>query len=259
MEIVPQLGTFVTLISPQAVADASVRARGAGVRAVALAAQRADAEAVEQLSRTWRPRRETHDRAAISSASTARRRVPPRSVRAQRPRDRLGAQPPRQRPPGPRPAPQPRPAPDYMREMIDEHHAVLAAVAARKPAQGRRRRCATTCGWFSRASRTSKPSTPSSSPARSAARGATRLADGDDLPRRAALIATGLSGLYGGCLRIVLDSRHQRSLLRLEGGVGQASPRPSKPSARMSSNTTERTHPTLILAVLSLAGSPTRC
>jgi DNA-binding GntR family transcriptional regulator len=134
VEIVPQLGTFVTRISPSAVADAQFVRESLECAAVRLATKAADKEAVERLATTLRRQHETHasgdlDRfyvfddefhRAICDLS-GRRVAWSLSQRASGHLNRIRRLSLKQ--------------PDYMGEMIDEHETVLAAIANHKPSQ----------------------------------------------------------------------------------------------------------------------------
>jgi GntR family transcriptional regulator, rspAB operon transcriptional repressor len=135
VEIVPQLGTFVTRISPLAVADAQFVRESLECAAVKLAAKRADGEAVEALRAILRRQAETSadgdlDRAyalddefhraicdlsghGIAWALSQRASGHLNRIR------RLSLT-----------------QPDYLSEMIAEHHGVLDAIAHNRPAQG---------------------------------------------------------------------------------------------------------------------------
>jgi DNA-binding GntR family transcriptional regulator len=135
VEIVPQLGTFVTRISPAALADAQFVRESLECAAVRLAAQRSDAEAVQKLEAILQRQAQTHaggdlDRfyvlddefhhalCSLSGRGIAWELSQRASGHLNRIRRLSLAQ------------------PDYIPEMIEEHHAVLAAIANRKPAQG---------------------------------------------------------------------------------------------------------------------------
>ena len=135
VEIVPQLGTFVTRISPAALADAQFVRESLECAAVRLAAQRSDAESVREMETILQRQAETHaggdlDRfyvldddfhramCDLSGRAIAWELSQRASGHLNRIRRLSLAQ------------------PDYISEMIDEHHAVLAAIANRKPAQG---------------------------------------------------------------------------------------------------------------------------
>jgi DNA-binding GntR family transcriptional regulator len=134
VEIVPQLGTFVTRISPSAVADAQFVRESLECAAVRLAAKAADGEAVEGLTTILRRQRETNasgdlDRfyvfddefhRAICDLS-GRRVAWLLSQRASGHLNRIRRLSLQQ--------------PDFMGEMIDEHEKVLASIANHKPAQ----------------------------------------------------------------------------------------------------------------------------
>jgi DNA-binding GntR family transcriptional regulator len=137
VEIVPQLGTFVTRISPAAVADAQFVRESLECAAVKLAAKRADAAAIEALHATLRRQAETQDahdldrfyalddefHHAICDLSgrgiawTLSQRASGHLNRIRR----LSLM-----------------RHDYIGEMIAEHHTVLEAIAAHKPSQGER-------------------------------------------------------------------------------------------------------------------------
>jgi GntR family transcriptional regulator, rspAB operon transcriptional repressor len=137
VEIVPQLGTFVTRISAAAVADAQFVRESLECAAVRLAARRADEDAIEALRATLRRQAETQadrdlDRFYVLD-DEFHRAICDLSGRAiawalsQRASGHLNrirrlslAQ------------------PDYIGEMIDEHHAVLEAIATGKPSEGER-------------------------------------------------------------------------------------------------------------------------
>lgn len=134
VEIVPQLGTFVTRISHSAVADAQFVRESLECAAVALATRRADDEAVAALSAILARQRETHaggdldhfyvlddefhraicDLSGHGIAWVLSQRA---SGHLNRIRRLSLAQ------------------PDYIGEMIDEHDAVLAAIAGHRPSQ----------------------------------------------------------------------------------------------------------------------------
>jgi GntR family transcriptional regulator, rspAB operon transcriptional repressor len=135
VEIVPQLGTFVTRISPAALADAQFVRESLECAAVRLAAQRSDAESVHELETILQRQAETHaggdlDRfyvldddfhramCELSGRTIAWELSQRASGHLNRIRRLSLAQ------------------PDYISEMIDEHHAVLSAIANRKPSQG---------------------------------------------------------------------------------------------------------------------------
>jgi DNA-binding GntR family transcriptional regulator len=135
VEIVPQLGTFVTRISPLAVADAQFVRESLECAAVKLAARRADAETVDALSAILRRQAETHasgdiDRfyvlddefhraiCDLSGHGIAWALSQRASGHLNRIRRLSLAQ------------------PDYIAKMLDEHHAVLDAIAHDRPGQG---------------------------------------------------------------------------------------------------------------------------
>jgi DNA-binding GntR family transcriptional regulator len=137
VEIVPQLGTFVTRISAAAVADAQFVRESLECAAVRLAARRADEDAIEALRATLRRQAETqadHDldrfyvlddefhRAIcdLSGRAIAWALSQRASGHLNRIRRLSLAQ------------------PDYIGEMIDEHHTVLEAIATGRPSQGER-------------------------------------------------------------------------------------------------------------------------
>ena len=134
VEIVPQLGTFVTRISATAVADAQFVRESLECAAVRLAAQRAPSEAIGTLETILRAQAETHadgdiDRfyvlddefhraiCDLSGHGVAWGISQRASGHLNRIRRLSLAQ------------------PDYIGEMISEHHAVLDAVANHRPAQ----------------------------------------------------------------------------------------------------------------------------
>ncbi len=127
--IVPQLGTFVTLISPQAVADASFVREALECSAVALAAVRAEAGDLEQLTSNLAAQERAHVRAderAFDRLDDDLHRAlcelsghPIAWVLSRRANGHLD-----------RVRRLSLPAPGYLSEMISEHHAVVAAVAA---------------------------------------------------------------------------------------------------------------------------------
>jgi DNA-binding GntR family transcriptional regulator len=137
VEIVPQLGTFVTRISPAAVADAQFVRESLECAAVKLAAKRADTAAIEALRATLDRQAETqaaHDldrfyvlddefHRAICDLS-GRGIAWALSQRASGHLNRIRRL--------------SLARPDYISEMIVEHHAVLEAITARKPSQGER-------------------------------------------------------------------------------------------------------------------------
>jgi GntR family transcriptional regulator, rspAB operon transcriptional repressor len=135
VEIVPQLGTFVTRISPAALADAQFVRESLECAAVRLAAQHADAHAVQALEAILQLQAATHadgdlDRfyllddefhralCNLSGHDIAWELSQRASGHLNRIRRLSLAQ------------------PDYIPEMIKEHHAVLDAITNRKPTQG---------------------------------------------------------------------------------------------------------------------------
>jgi DNA-binding GntR family transcriptional regulator len=135
VEIVPQLGTFVTRISPLAVADAQFVRESLECAAVRLAATRTNTEAVGALHAILASQAETHasgdlDRfyvlddefhraiCDLSGHGIAWALSQRASGHLNRIRRLSLAQ------------------PDYIGEMIAEHHAVLAAIADKRPGQG---------------------------------------------------------------------------------------------------------------------------
>jgi DNA-binding GntR family transcriptional regulator len=135
VEIVPQLGTFVARISPAALADAQFVRESLECAAVRLAAQYPDAEAVQTLEAILQRQAETHadgdlDRFYILDDEfhralcnlSGREIAWELSQRASGHLNRIRRLSLEQ--------------PNYIPEMIEEHHAVLAAIANGKPAQG---------------------------------------------------------------------------------------------------------------------------
>jgi GntR family transcriptional regulator, rspAB operon transcriptional repressor len=135
VEIVPQLGTFVTRISPLAVADAQFVRESLECAAVRLAASRADSESVEALGAILRRQAETHssgdlDRFYVLDDEFHRAICDlsgheiawALSQRASGHLNRIRRLSLTQ--------------PDYIEKMIEEHHEVLEAVANGKPGQG---------------------------------------------------------------------------------------------------------------------------
>jgi DNA-binding GntR family transcriptional regulator len=137
VEIVPQLGTFVARISPAALADAQFVRESLECAAVRLAAQHSDADAVHTLEAILQRQAQTHaggdlDRfyvlddefhraiCDLSGRGVAWALSQRASGHLNRIRRLSLAR------------------PDYIGEMIAEHHAVLEAIAARKPSQGER-------------------------------------------------------------------------------------------------------------------------
>jgi DNA-binding GntR family transcriptional regulator len=135
VEIVPQLGTFVTRISPRAVADAQFVRESLECAAVKLAARCPDPERIEELDAVLRRQAETNangdlDRfyvlddeyhraiCQLSGHDIAWALSQRASGHLNRIRRLSLAQ------------------PDYIGKMIDEHHAVLEAIANRRPSQG---------------------------------------------------------------------------------------------------------------------------
>jgi DNA-binding GntR family transcriptional regulator len=135
VEIVPQLGTFVTRISPAAVADAQFVRESLECAAVKLAAPRADAESVETLAAILRRQTETHESGDLdrfyvlddefhhaicdlSGHGIAWLLSQRASGHLNRIRRLSLTQ------------------PDYIEQMIDEHHAVLTAIEKNRPSQG---------------------------------------------------------------------------------------------------------------------------
>jgi GntR family transcriptional regulator, rspAB operon transcriptional repressor len=134
VEIVPQLGTFVTRISPSAVADAQFVRESLECAAVRLSARAPDGEALEALDAIVRRQRTTHashdldrfyllddefhraicDLSGHGIAFSLSQRA---SGHLNRIRRLSLAQ------------------PSYIEEMIEDHQTVLAAIARRKPAQ----------------------------------------------------------------------------------------------------------------------------
>jgi DNA-binding GntR family transcriptional regulator len=137
VEIVPQLGTFVTRISPIAVADAQFVRESLECAAVRLAARTADAEAVDALSAILVRQRETHasgdldrfyvfddefhraicDLSGHGIAWSLSQRASGHLNRIRR----LSLD-----------------QPEYIGEMIDEHHVVLQAITSHRPGQAER-------------------------------------------------------------------------------------------------------------------------
>jgi DNA-binding GntR family transcriptional regulator len=137
VEIVPQLGTFVTRISARAVADAQFVRESLECAAVRLAAQRADAEAIDSLREILGRQEQTQltgdlDRfyvldddfhravCDLSGHGVAWELSQRASGHLNRIRRLSLAQ------------------PDYIGEMITEHHAVLDAIANHKPGDSER-------------------------------------------------------------------------------------------------------------------------
>jgi len=135
VEIVPQLGTFVTRISPAALADAQFVRESLECAAVRLVAQHSNAEAVQGLQAILERQVQTHasgdlDRfyvlddefhralCSLSGRGIAWELSQRASGHLNRIRRLSLAQ------------------PDYIPEMINEHQAVLDAIADRKPALG---------------------------------------------------------------------------------------------------------------------------
>ena len=148
--IVPQLGTFVTLISPQAVADAAFVREALECSAIRLAAARADDAGLAELQANLA----AQQRACEAADAGAFYRLDDGSTACSATLSgheiawRLSQ--PRQRPPRPRPRASACPSAGYLDEMLAEHRAVVAARRRARRRRAPRRRCATTCGWCSR-------------------------------------------------------------------------------------------------------------
>jgi GntR family transcriptional regulator, rspAB operon transcriptional repressor len=137
VEIVPQLGTFVTRISAAAVADAQFVRESLECAAVRLAAGRADSAAIEALRATLARQAETQADGDLARFYVLddefHRAICDLSGRgiawalSQRASGHLN-----------RIRRLSLAKPDYIGEMIDEHHTVLEAIASGKPSQGER-------------------------------------------------------------------------------------------------------------------------
>ena len=137
VEIVPQLGTFVSRISPQAVGDAQFIREALECAAVRRAAELAGEDDIASSRRTCSARTAPRRRRP-RYLLPARRRLPSRrcaTSAATSPSGRSASAPRRT---STESAGSASALPDYLREMIDEHRAVVAAVAAHDPDPPRR-------------------------------------------------------------------------------------------------------------------------
>ena len=102
--IVPQLGTFVTLISDDAIADAAFVREALECSAIRLATERASAQQLEALQANLAAQERAETERRRRGVRHARRLASPEPLRAERKGHRLVAQPARERPSRPRAA-----------------------------------------------------------------------------------------------------------------------------------------------------------